>query len=58
VKLLHQGRGKLTIVYRCGVNAPIVDDRLSAVSELVDATWQQEGDNKPLKITTRVECGK
>jgi uncharacterized repeat protein (TIGR01451 family) len=58
VKLLHQGKGDLTIVYRCGVNAPIVDDRLSAVAELVDATWQQAGDNKPLKITTRVECGK
>jgi uncharacterized repeat protein (TIGR01451 family) len=59
VKLLHQGKGNLTIVYRCGVNAPIVDERLSAVAELVDATWQdQEGGNKPLKITTRVECGK
>ena len=58
VKLLRQGKGDLTIVYRCNVSAPIVEDRLNAVSALIDTTWQQEGDNTPLQITTRVECGK
>jgi uncharacterized repeat protein (TIGR01451 family) len=58
VGLLKQGRGQLTITYRCGVYAPVADERLSAVEELVQATWKQEGGNKPLKITTRVECGK
>ena len=58
VSLLTQGKGALTITYRCGQYAPIVDDRLAAVKELVEARWDQEGGNKPLKITTRVECGK
>ena len=58
VSLLRQGKGKLTITYRCGVYAPIADERLSAVEEIVQAKWKQEGGNKPLKITTRVECGK
>ncbi len=58
VSLLHQGKGKLTITYRCGVYAPIADDRLEAVEVLLQAKWKQEGGNKPLKITTRVECGK
>jgi uncharacterized repeat protein (TIGR01451 family) len=58
VTLLSQGRGALTITYRCGVHAPIADDRIQAVAELLQAKWKQEGGNKPLKITTRVECGK
>jgi uncharacterized repeat protein (TIGR01451 family) len=58
VSLLQQGRGALTITYRCGEYAPIADERLSAVEELVRTKWEEEGGNKPLKITTRVECGK
>ncbi len=58
VSLLRQGKGQLKITYRCGVYAPIADDRLSAVEDLLQAKWKQEGGNKPLKITTRVECGK
>ncbi len=58
VSLLRQGKGQLTITYRCGAYAPIADERLEAVEELVQAKWKQEGGNKPLKITTRVECGK
>ena len=58
VDLLSQGRGALTITYRCGAYAPIADDRIQAVAETLQAKWKQEGGNKPLKITTRVECGK
>ena len=58
VDLMSQGRGALTITYRCGVHAPIADDRIQAVAEVLQAKWKQEGGNKPLKITTRVECGK
>ena len=61
VKLLRQsqqqGESKLTLVYRCEATAPIVADRLSAVSEIINAKWQQEGGNTPLNIKTRVECG-
>ncbi len=58
VTLLSQSRGALTITYRCRTRAPIADDRIQAVAELLQAKWKQEGGNKPLKITTRVECGK
>jgi hypothetical protein len=58
ISLLQQGKGQLTITYRCGVYAPIADDRLTAVEKLLQAKWKQEGGNKPLKITKRVECGK
>jgi uncharacterized repeat protein (TIGR01451 family) len=57
VSLLHQGKGQLTLTYRCGSYAPIADERLEAVAELLQAKWKQEGGNKPLKITKRVECG-
>jgi uncharacterized repeat protein (TIGR01451 family) len=56
--LLEKGRGGLTITYRCGVYAPIADERLEAVEDLIQARWTEEGGNKPLKIKTRVECGK
>jgi uncharacterized repeat protein (TIGR01451 family) len=58
VSLLQQGKGQLTLTYRCGVYAPIADERLDAVEDLLQAKWKQEGGNKPLKITKRVECGK
>ena len=58
VSLMSQGRGALTITYRCGAYAPVADDRVQAVAEALQAKWKQEGGNKPLKITTRVECGK
>ena len=58
VDLLKQGQGSLTIVYRCGEYAPIVDERLIRVTDLVKARWTKEGGNKPLKIKTSVECGK
>jgi len=58
VTILGQSRGALTITYRCGQHAPIADDRVVAVEELIQAKWKQEGGSKPLKITTRVECGK
>ena len=58
VALLKQGRGGLSITYRCGQFAPIVEDRLKRVQELVQARWQEEGGKTPLKIKTSVECGK
>jgi uncharacterized repeat protein (TIGR01451 family) len=58
VALLEQGRGGLTITYRCGTYAPIADERVSAVADIVQAKWRDAGGTKPLKITTRVECGK
>jgi uncharacterized repeat protein (TIGR01451 family) len=58
VSLLEQGKGQVTITYRCGVYAPIADERLASVEELLRAKWKQEGNKKPLKILTRVECGK
>jgi uncharacterized repeat protein (TIGR01451 family) len=58
VNLMSQGRGALTITYRCGIYAPVADDRVQAVAETLQAKWKEEGGNKPLKITTRVECGK
>ena len=56
--LMKQGRGGLTITYRCGVHAPIADRRVARVEELIQARWAEEGGKKPLKIETRVECGK
>jgi uncharacterized repeat protein (TIGR01451 family) len=58
VGLLRQGKGQLTLTYRCGTYAPIADERLDAVEQLLQAKWQEKGGNKPLKITKRVECGK
>lgn len=58
VGLLEQGRGELSIVYRCGEFAPVANDRLQVVKDLVAQRWQQAGHRKPLKISTRVECGK
>lgn len=58
VSLQKQCKGQLTMTYRCGVYAPIADERLDAVEELLQTKWEQEGGNKPLKITKRVECGK
>ncbi len=58
VSLQKQCKGQLAMTYRCGVYAPIADERLDAVEELLQAKWKQEGGNKPLKITKRVECGK
>lgn len=58
VGLLEQGRGELSIVYRCGEFAPVANDRLQVVKDLVAQRWQQAGHKKPLKISTRVECGK
>jgi hypothetical protein len=58
ISLLQRGKGQLSITYRCGIYAPIADERLAAVEDLLQAKWKQEGGSKPLKITTRVECGK
>jgi hypothetical protein len=58
VSLLSQSKSQLTITYRCGAYAPIADERLVAVEQLIQAKWKKEGGNKPLKITKRVECGK
>jgi hypothetical protein len=58
VSLQKQCKGQLTMTYRCGVYAPIADERLDAVEELLQSKWKKEGGNKPLKITKRVECGK
>ncbi len=58
IALLQQGKGGLIITYRCGTHAPIADERVEAVAEAVQARWQENGGKKPLKITTRVECGK
>ncbi len=58
VGLLEQGRGELSIVYRCGEFAPVANDRVQVVKDLVAQRWQQAGHKKALKISTRVECGK
>ncbi len=58
VDLLEQGRGNLSIVYRCGQYAPIADERVAAVRDLVERRWADAGHNQRLKISTRVECGK
>ena len=58
VGLLEQGRGELSIVYRCGEENPVAEDRVLVVKDLVAQRWQQTGHRKPLKISTRVECGK
>jgi uncharacterized repeat protein (TIGR01451 family) len=57
VDLLKQGKGQVTITYRCGAYAPIADERLATVEGLLRAKWKQEGQDKPLNIKTRVECG-
>ena len=58
IDVLQQGNGGLRITYRCGVYAPIVDERLQRVQDVVQAHWKKEGGKKPLKIQTSVECGK
>ncbi len=57
VSLLAQGRGELRIVYRCSQFAPVVNDRVQVVKDLVEQRWQQTGQSRALKISTRVECG-
>jgi uncharacterized repeat protein (TIGR01451 family) len=57
VGLLEQGRGSLNIVYRCGQFAPVANDRVQVVKDLVAQRWQESGHQKPLRISTRVECG-
>lgn len=40
VGLLEQGRGSLNIVYRCGQFAPVANDRVQVVKDLVAQRWQ------------------
>ncbi|NMD08757.1 MAG: DUF11 domain-containing protein, partial [Phyllobacteriaceae bacterium] len=56
VTLLAQGRGELNITYRCQQFAPIANDRVLVVKDLVAQRWQAAGHETPLKINTRVEC--
>jgi uncharacterized repeat protein (TIGR01451 family) len=58
VSLLDQGRGSLSIVYRCAVYDPVVVARLETVKALVETRWRDLGHEADLKISTRVECGK
>jgi uncharacterized repeat protein (TIGR01451 family) len=55
VSLLQQSQGSLTLSYRCTSFAPIAEQRLAHVEELIQARWAANG-GAPLKITTRVEC--
>lgn len=57
VGLLEQGRGSLSIVYRCNAFAPVANDRVQVVKDLVAQRWQQAGHQTALKVSTRVECG-
>ncbi len=58
VTILKKSKGNLDIVYRCGVYAPIADQRLEALEEAIKAKWEEEGSPHKLKINSRVECGK
>jgi uncharacterized repeat protein (TIGR01451 family) len=58
VSLLQQAQGNLTLSYRCTSFAPIAEQRLAHVEELIQARWAETGGAAPLKIATRVECGK
>jgi uncharacterized repeat protein (TIGR01451 family) len=58
VGLLAQGRGGLNIIYRCGSFAPVANDRVQVVKDIVAARWHEAGHAAPLKINTRVECAK
>lgn len=57
VGLLAQGRGSLNIVYRCSAFAPVANDRVEVVKDLVTQRWRQAGHMNPVKVNTRVECG-
>ncbi|MFO1033609.1 MAG: hypothetical protein U1E15_05865 [Hyphomicrobiales bacterium] len=57
VGLLGQQRSTLSIVYRCGTYAPIVDGRIAAVKQLVADRWRAAGHDEALVIKTSVECG-
>ncbi|MBL8792099.1 MAG: DUF11 domain-containing protein [Rhizobiales bacterium] len=56
VGLLAQGRGGLSITYRCSRYAPVAATRVQVVKDLVAARWREAGHAAPLKISTRVEC--
>ena len=56
--VLQQCPGKLSVVYRCGEYAPIVDDRLHAVEEAIQSKWSEQGTPYNLVISSRYECGK
>jgi uncharacterized repeat protein (TIGR01451 family) len=58
VTVLKKSKGNLDIVYRCGVYAPIADERLEALEEAIRAKWEEEGSPHKLRINSRVECGK
>jgi uncharacterized repeat protein (TIGR01451 family) len=58
VTILKKSKGNLDIVYRCGVYAPIADERLEALEEAIKAKWEEEGSPHKLRINSRVECGK
>jgi uncharacterized repeat protein (TIGR01451 family) len=58
VTVLKKSKGNLDIVYRCGVYAPIADERLEALEEAIKAKWEEEGSPHKLRINSRVECGK
>jgi uncharacterized repeat protein (TIGR01451 family) len=58
VEILKKSKGNLDIVYRCGIYAPIADERLEALEEAIQAKWEEEGSPHKLKINSRVECGK
>ncbi len=58
IDLLEQGRGQLTIVYRCGEYAPIADARVEAVAGVVRQKWADRGHDRDLVVKARVECGK
>jgi uncharacterized repeat protein (TIGR01451 family) len=57
VALMQQAQSSLTLSYRCTSFAPIAEQRLAHVEELIQARWAESGGEMPLKITTRVECG-
>jgi hypothetical protein len=54
---LEQGRGALSITYRCGQYAPIAEQRLQSVKNLVEARWRDAGHEGELVVHTKVECG-
>jgi uncharacterized repeat protein (TIGR01451 family) len=57
VTLMQQAQGSLTLSYRCTSFAPIAEQRLAHVEELIQARWAANGGGAPFKITTRLECG-
>ncbi len=56
--VLQQCPGKLEVVYTCGQQHPIVDDRLVSIESAIRTRWEQDGAPYDLNITTRAECSK